>query len=327
MTAERNSIYGAEACSGCSLCLLVCPVWRSTFDIRLTPHGRAKALQHGATAFDVADSIDTCTLCGACEPVCPEEIALVDMVLALRRDLASTMPDRVGNAVVQLQQGVDSNSTTALSAYPTVLLADSALSEQPQLLQTVLALFSHEQAGLAADSGADIALALEAGASVPEERLNRFLAPLRTVRRMIVCDGVLLRALRDWLPRTRIDSLGEAASSLAGVRARLRPDDFYVIESRAYHADRERLVAHYDQLRVSSGCMMNLDLQRLAIPTTASHQWMPEKRRVDPADQARWILEGRVVARVVVEDCRDIAVFQRVAPYPVLHVAQLGDAR
>ena len=136
MTAERNSIYGAEACSGCSLCLLVCPVWRSTFDIRLTPHGRAKALQHGATAFDVADSIDTCTLCGACEPVCPEEIALVDMVLALRRDLASTMPDRVGNAVVQLQQGVDSNSTTALSAYPTVLLADSALSEQPQLLQT-----------------------------------------------------------------------------------------------------------------------------------------------------------------------------------------------
>jgi ferredoxin len=44
---------GYAACSGCSLCLLVCPVWRATRDIRLTPHGRAKALQHGASAgFD-----------------------------------------------------------------------------------------------------------------------------------------------------------------------------------------------------------------------------------------------------------------------------------
>ena len=38
------------SCSGCSLCLLACPVWRQTRDIRLTPHGRAKALQHGAGA-------------------------------------------------------------------------------------------------------------------------------------------------------------------------------------------------------------------------------------------------------------------------------------
>ena len=42
-----NADYAA--CSGCSLCLLVCPVWRRRRDdLRLTPHGRAKALQHGA---------------------------------------------------------------------------------------------------------------------------------------------------------------------------------------------------------------------------------------------------------------------------------------
>ena len=74
-----------SACSGCSLCLLVCPVWHQTRDIRLTPHGRAKALQHGATAGDLAASIASCTLCGACAPACPEEIDLVGMILDLRR--------------------------------------------------------------------------------------------------------------------------------------------------------------------------------------------------------------------------------------------------
>jgi Fe-S oxidoreductase len=60
-----------SACTGCSLCLLVCPVWRKSHDIRLTPHGRAKALQHGATIADITESIESCTLCGACEPACP----------------------------------------------------------------------------------------------------------------------------------------------------------------------------------------------------------------------------------------------------------------
>ena len=79
---------GYAACSGCSLCLLACPVWRSTRDIRYTPHGRAKALQHGATAMDLAASVDACTLCGACEPACPENIALVAMTTGLRAELA-----------------------------------------------------------------------------------------------------------------------------------------------------------------------------------------------------------------------------------------------
>jgi len=59
-------------CSGCSLCLLVCPVWRQTRDISLTPHGRAKAIQHG-DSVDSA-SVESCTLCMACDPVCPEKI-------------------------------------------------------------------------------------------------------------------------------------------------------------------------------------------------------------------------------------------------------------
>src|SRR4051794_16601654 len=73
------------ACHGCSLCLLACPVWRQKRDVRLTPHGRAKALQHGATPSDLRASIASCTLCGACEPACPESIPLMDMILDLRR--------------------------------------------------------------------------------------------------------------------------------------------------------------------------------------------------------------------------------------------------
>src|SRR5258708_25072616 len=75
-------------CSGCGLCLLVCPVWRETREVRLTPKGGARAIQHGAPRDELAASVAGCTLCGACEPACPEELPLVDMLLALRSGAA-----------------------------------------------------------------------------------------------------------------------------------------------------------------------------------------------------------------------------------------------
>src|SRR5258705_10690730 len=83
----RSAAQDHAACSGCNLCLLVCPVWRQTRDFALTPHGRAKALQHGADIAAITASIESCTLCGACEPVCPEQIDLVGMIVDLRRKL------------------------------------------------------------------------------------------------------------------------------------------------------------------------------------------------------------------------------------------------
>jgi Fe-S oxidoreductase len=87
MESEATRRRDYSACSGCSLCLLVCPVWRETRDLRLTPHGRAKAMQHGAGLSDIAASVESCTLCAACEPVCPENIDLVGMILSLRAQL------------------------------------------------------------------------------------------------------------------------------------------------------------------------------------------------------------------------------------------------
>ena len=55
---------------------------------------------------------------------------------------------------------------------------------------------------VAHDDGSDIALALETGASIPEQRLEQFLAPLRRLKTIVVADGLLLRHLKLWLPQT-----------------------------------------------------------------------------------------------------------------------------
>ena len=274
-------------CSGCSLCLLVCPVWRETRDVRLTPRGRAKAIQHGATREQLSASVAGCTLCGACEPACPEDLPLVDMVMALRR--GDAFPSSEGASV--------------LGSGKKLLLAGRALhADLERRTRTLALLEGHE---LAQDDGADVVAVLETGAELAAERLEAFLTPLRGARRLVVAEGILLRALRRWLPRVASVSLGEALMPAVG--GKLKTGDLYIIETRAFNADRARLVGRYDALRVSSGCEMNLDLQRIAIPASG---------------QGRWILEGRKVERIVVEDLGDRAAFS-FAMRPVLHLADL----
>lgn len=65
-------------CSGCALCALVCPLWQQNMDISLLPWGRAKAVQGGANATDIKESLEACLKCGACEPICPEKIDIHD---------------------------------------------------------------------------------------------------------------------------------------------------------------------------------------------------------------------------------------------------------
>jgi len=292
-----------SSCHGCSLCLLSCPVWRQTRDVRLTPHGRAKALQNGASAADLQASIASCTLCGACEPACPEEIPLIDMILELRRQQP-----------IQVAQG-DVPSEKEISV-GNVLLAGEVLRQDPERLKRIASLLD---IAVAADDGSDISRAIECGAALSSERLSSFMGSFRNAKRLVVADGLLLRKLREWLPEARVVSLGEALSTLEAVRARLRATDLYVIEPRAFHADHARLVRHYDALIKARNLKTNLDLQRLAVPTGASSA----AKRVDPLDQARWILDGRAFERVVVEDAADCAVFARVTDRQVLHLGDL----
>ncbi len=284
------------ACSGCSLCLLVCPVWRQTHDPRMTPEGRARALQHGATAADIAASLQSCTLCGACEPVCPEEIDLVGMTLGLRAQLGGA------TATEELPA-----SGRPRQASPVVFIPAPALRKNGETLARIAALLG---AATCEDPGEDIIQALQAGIPVSAARRAQFVAGLKAARTIVVEDGFWKRHLRAWLPRAQVTGLGEALSSLDSVRKGLRKTDLYVIEPRSYHRDYERLVKHYDRLRAESGCSLNLDLQRIAIPAMG---------------QAGWILKGLGVERIVVESLEDAAAFERHGTHPVVHVAELAD--
>ena len=311
------------SCSGCGLCLLVCSVWRRGRDFGLTPLGRAKALQHGAVAADIAASLRSCTLCAACEPVCPEDIDLVGMTLDLRARLPQAAATQALGARMQAQPA----RPPAKASGSTLLLPGHALRARPATLARAAALLGGSGGiTLGEDDGADIAFALEAGAPVPAHRLERFLQPLRNRKKIIAADGLLLRHLRQWLPRSLITSLGVALSSLPGVRRWLRVGDLYVIEARAYHADYQRLVKYYDGLRSAVACAFNLDLQRMAIPAAARS--LGQRLGLEPVDdsiQLRWILHGQKVTRIVAEDVEDGAAFAQVSSLPVVHLADLAN--
>ncbi|MDP3513734.1 MAG: 4Fe-4S dicluster domain-containing protein [Sulfuritalea sp.] len=307
-------------CSGCSLCRLVCPMWRQHRDPRFSPEGLARARQCDATAAELTAPLEACSLCGACDPVCPEGIDLSGMVMELRRDLSPALPYRQALDALQAKFALAAAAAEAPAA-GALFLPGPALRAHPSLLARVKTLLGY---ACATDDGADIALALETGGEISPARRRRFLDGLDG-RTLAVGDGLLLRQLRQWLPGARLQSLGAALASLMPIRRRIASTDFYVIEPRAYHADYERLVAYYDRLRAETGCALNLDLQRIAMP--ALTQALPHLAGplVD-ADvaQARWMLQGRTPQRIVVESLADRAAFERVCDIPVLHLAELA---
>lgn len=304
-----------ETCSGCSCCLLSCPVWRKTRDRSMTAQGRNKALQGGATVEDIAEAIDACILCGACEPNCHEGNDIVGLTLEQRRLL---------NQVRSLRPSWYPDSSKPyksdgirLPYKGTVLLAGEMDNDKVGAIHKVLGngLIS------AADAGRDIARLLEAGLPVNQSRLDDFLYPLRTANTVVASDALLLH-LNELLPGKKVLGLGEALLAVDAVRRSLSPDDLYIIEARWYHHNYARLVRFYDRVHKETGVQFNLDLQRAAIPTGASSlQGQDDLEKAGCIEQARWILQGKKVKRIIVEDMADIEVFRRVTEVPVVHVA------
>lgn len=283
-----------RACTGCGVCVLPCPVWQQTRDLSLTLAGRALALQGGATAGDLRESLEACVTCGACEPVCPEEIDTVGMTLDLRRSAPLDLPEREGS-----------------NGHKGSFLPSGSLRAH-ELCEVVL-----QHLGASPVDGSDIAAAIEAGREISPDRQRKFLDSLAGGE-LIADDGILHRPLRSW--GFAVIGLGEA---LLRKGPELCATDLYVIETRGYHADFQRLVQLYDELRQRVGCEMNLDLQRAAIATgAASLQSRAGKGRFEAAEQARWVLEGRDVERIVVECVADIEPFAAVTRLPVVHLAE-----
>jgi ferredoxin len=352
-------------------------MWRHSRDISLSAHGYAKALQNGATANEIAAELWSCSLCGACDPVCPEQIDLTGMILKLRGEIielskihdtvapnplpsppplgegiepspgcpANSFSDNGGgqgegkavtyygsiNKLPQIQTlhttkfAYASRQSVSMLQVGAIILPGPALRKNPDMLARIGALSgSQDDYAIAEDDGTDISLSLESGAEINSERLQCFLDSLRSANKIIVTDGLLLSHLKHWLPEANPISMGEALSSHSAVRRNLRTTDLYVIEPRAYHADYQRLVKHYDRLRIDCGGAFNLDLQRIAIPV--NFRGLQQRLGLvapDDEEQASWVLHGRRVSRIVVECLEDRDTLEKITNIPVVHLSEL----
>ena len=310
-----SSRPGYEKCNGCRVCTLPCPVWRETHDISLTHCGRARAVQCGASPEDIRESIMACILCGACESVCPFGIDTVGMTLDLRY-----MLNKEKNAPEFKEEGASENLNKK-ATYSRLFLPGKQLSSHEQLILNIHNLLDDSKTAIAYDDGSDISHAVESGIPVSNERKRRFLRSLSGAQELVVADGILQRVLKKWLPEVRVISLGTAILDNINIYGLLGPDDLYIIETRVYNGDHERMVREYDLIRKKTGCQMNMDLHRSAIPTGARSVYL---NAVSPEEQAKWIIKGRRFKRIIVENPEDISVFSRVSKAVVIHVSDLA---
>jgi len=270
------------------------------------------ALQQGASGEELRESLEHCVLCGACEPACPEEIDTIGMTLKLRQ-------------TVPLSQGQAPKSWAPKEPIREArrLLPGDSLRSDPTRLARIQQLLQID----ADDDGADIAFNREAGLSIDPVRMAQWLDRFREATDLVVVEGSLHTLLRQNLPHVHIKGLAEALLERTELLEALRPDDLLVIEPRGFHSDHRRLVRLIDSLRQQTGCMTNLDLQRLATATGAGsvQQTSPGQppNGIDPQSQARWILQGLSPTRIVVESPAERPVFAAVATVPVVHLSEI----
>lgn len=307
--AARDALQAAH-CNGCAVCALSCPVWLQTHDQFLTFSGRMRAIQGGATPQDISASLRACVLCGSCEPVCSYGMDTVAKTIEM---LSTLTADKVS--------GPPAQSGSAPGARGRVALLNSLITDNAAIRDKVMQSLG-TGVDVYGDNGQDISLALEGVGTVDPGRVGEFINNLKGAAGIVTTDGLLYRLIKRLLPGAGLSGIGEELLKLPEFRRQLYPDDLYVIDTRTYHADFKRLVVFYDELRKETGCMMNLDLHRVATPTGASLA-----RRgagvVDPLKQARWILKGRDAARIIVEKIEDMEPFRKASDLPVLFIGEM----
>ena len=308
----------AAACNGCGICVLPCPAWWNSRDMMVTPRGILRALQETARAEDLRETLFQCSMCGACEPVCPLDIDILGTFRELRGELLSPAAEPVSP---RLQR----NGAGAVRTHRVLMPGPALVRDQALLNLVVGALEASAAISVSDDAGPDLALALETGAAVEPGWVDEFLAPFRKARELVVVEGILHRFLRRRLPRLRVIGLAEALLRVERIRRSLRPEDFLVVDARGFHSDYHRTLKLFDRVRRETGCQINLDLQRLAIPTTAdATAGSRAARQSAMATAIRWMLKGRTIDRIVAESPVDIGAFRAHTVIPVVHLSEIA---
>src|SRR3990172_6482952 len=196
MKNSHKPVMSHEVCTGCSCCLLSCPVWNRTRDRSLTAQGRNKALQGGATVEDISNAIDSCLLCGACEPNCPEGNDIVGLTIEQRRLLNMA---RKGHPSWYPRSATNPAKGVSVPYKGLTLLAGNGLKIDKNLREAVLKHLGKESI-LASDDGSDILRSIEAGLQVNKARIDDFIYPLNSAGPLVLAEGGLRRHLKEWLP-------------------------------------------------------------------------------------------------------------------------------
>ncbi len=314
----KKGVNGYEKCNGCGLCMLPCPIWQQSHDTILTFAGRARALQGGAKPEEIRNSVDACILCGSCEAACSMGTRTVAITLKLRAEVNEKHKE-VRPQKLNVQTINNRNNNTNL------LLPSAALLKSEKILKCTISLLNLQ---LDKDNRLDLALkAFETGIMPKVEMAEAFLRTLIRLRKIVIADGLFKVYIRALIPElhTEIIGLGEALLRLPAIKNALQPTDLYIIEARSYNIDFKRCMPFYTEISIQTGCRMNLDLQRIAIPTGGcintelGNEFTPKSTK-----QIRWILEDRSFNRIVVESVEDIGIFKKaVENIPVIHVAEL----
>lgn len=101
-TLKRHSDFPlaeADLCVKCGLCLPHCPTYAMTHHEGDSPRGRIALMQGLATSMlpptpKLAEHLDGCLSCRACEPVCPAKVPYGRLIDAGRAMLNATAPQR-----------------------------------------------------------------------------------------------------------------------------------------------------------------------------------------------------------------------------------------
>lgn len=262
-------------------------------------------MQWGAETGETADSIESCTLCAACEVLCPKDNEITTVTLEERR--RSNEVGEGGGALFGASMVADKDVAVVINkeafddAFIKKLVSVLGGKEKVSIIEADLSPF-------------------EAGTVDIDEGVVK--SVFKAAREVVLFEGLLLRPLREILEGKKVVSIGERLLKNSLVKSLLLPTDLYIIDARSYNLDHERLVHLYDDLKKDIGLTMNLDLHRSAI-SLGRDNFSRDGGEDLIETQARWILEGRTFDRIVVENPLDAAAFRGVTDAPVVNLLEL----